>query len=408
MACRKTIVFLGDGMADEPVTELNGLTPLQHANTPGMDSIARDGCSGTLLTLPDGFPTSSEVANMSVLGCDLTAEYCGRGPLEAAGRDIPLSPEDKAFRLNLTTADNGILRDFSGGHLDQSVAEELITCLSDEFGSDSVRFYSGVSYRNILVLSGDRFSHKVKTDKPDDNHGNRIDDHFPEAIEPEAEETAAFLRRLIVEASPILERHPANRRLAERGKPMANSVWPWSGGKAGALRSFKDRYGVTGAVISAVDVIVGLGRCLGLDVIKVPGATGYIDTNYEGKAAAAIKALETRDFVFLHLEAIDEVSHAQDLALKIKAIQDFDSRIVGPVLSALGSNVSAAVLPDHPVPVVLGKHTRTPVPVSVRIPGQAPDAVQTFDEIACKAGSLGEMADGDLMKLLFRSACGRS
>jgi 2,3-bisphosphoglycerate-independent phosphoglycerate mutase len=404
MSHNKTIIFLGDGMADEPVPELDGKTPLQYANTPAMDSIARDGCSGTLLTLPQGFPTSSEVANMSVLGCDLPTEYCGRGPLEAAGKNIPLGKDDKAFRLNLTTVEGGILKDFSGGHIDQAGANELIRTLNERFGGRNVRFYAGVSYRNILVLSGPEFSHKVKTEKPDDNHGEYVADHLPASLEDDAQPTADFLRKMIADATAVLESSPVNQRLAKEGKPIVNGVWPWSGGQAGVLRKLKDKYGITGAVISAVDVIVGLGRCLGMDVIPVSGATGYIDTNYEGKADAAIKAIETHDLVYLHLEAIDEVSHEKNLQNKIRAIENFDSRVVGPVLAAVGAGVNVAVLPDHPVPVGMGKHTRTPVPVAVRIVGRRPDAVKVFDEIACKDGSLGAMKNGDLMSLLFPAA----
>ncbi|NQT93077.1 MAG: cofactor-independent phosphoglycerate mutase [Lentisphaerae bacterium] len=396
-----TVIFVGDGMADEAVAELGGNTPLQHARTPAMDSIARDGRSGTLLTLPDGFATSSEVANMSILGCDLATEYCGRGPLEAAGRNIPLGPEDTAFRLNLVTVENGILRDFSGGHIAQEDAEGLIAELGRRFGTDKIRFHPGVSYRNILVLSGAEFSHELKTDKPDDNHGEPVADHLPSPLNAGAEDTATLLRTLIDEAPAVLEQHPVNRRLVSEGRAMANGIWPWNGGKAGALRTVGDKYGITGAVISAVDVIVGLGRCLGMDVLTVPGATGYIDTNYEGKADAAIEALKDHDLVFAHVEGIDEVSHARDLEKKIAAIEDFDSRLVARVLNAAGPAVNVAVLPDHPVPIALGKHTRVPVPVAVRMIGNEADNVQTFDEVASLTGSLGAMANGDLMALLF-------
>jgi 2,3-bisphosphoglycerate-independent phosphoglycerate mutase len=398
---QKTIIFLGDGMADEPIASLGNRTPLQYARTPAMDSIAREGRCGSLLTLPAGFPTSSEVANMSVLGCDLATEYCGRGPLEAAGRNIPLGPADKAFRLNLTNVSNGVLKDFSGGHVKQEDANELVAVLNRHFGAPDIRFHTGVSYRNILILSGPRFSHRVACEKPDDNQGEPVAAHLPKAQEAAAEETAAFLRKLMLEAPTVLENTDTNRRLRDAGAVMANSVWPWSGGTAGALRTLKQRYGVTGAVISAVDVIVGLGRLLGMDVIKVPGATGYIDTNYEGKADAAIAALQTHDFVYLHLEAIDEVSHEQNLEQKIKAIEDFDQRIIGRVLAAVGKDVNVAILPDHPVPVAIGKHTRTPVPVAVRMRGVAPDAVQTYDELTCPKGNLGAMRNGDLMNLLF-------
>lgn len=401
MSRRKTIIFLGDGMADEPMADLGGKTPLQVAHTPGMDRIAREGRSGSLLTLPSGFPTSSEVANMSVMGCDLPTEYCGRGALEAAGRGVPLGPEDIAFRVNLTTVDNGVLRDFSGGRIASPDATLLIQALNDQLGSRKIRFYPGLSYRNILVCSGPEFSAYVKTDKPDDNHGQLVAEHLPSASRPEGETTAAVLRRLIDDAAAVLTNHPVNQRLVTEGHAMANGIWPWSGGRAGALKKLKDKYGITGAVISAVDVITGLGRCLGLDVVPVPGATGYVDTNYEGKAAAAVEAIKTHDFVYLHLEAIDEVSHEQNLALKIKAIEDFDARIICPVMQAVGPDANYAVLPDHPVPIRLGKHTRTPVPVSVRCPGISPDGVLAFNEVDCPGGSLGAMQGDALMKVLF-------
>lgn len=398
---RRTVIFLGDGMADDPLPQLGNRTPLQAAHTPGMDAIARAGRSGTLLTLPADFPTSSEVANMSVLGCDLATEYCGRGPLEALARGIALGPLDKAFRLNLTSVKDGILTDFSGGHVAQSDAEALIAALNKALGTTSIKFHSGVSYRNILILSGAEYSHRVKTDKPDDNHGEQVADHLPQSAAPEAGATAALLQRLISQAPAVLEAHPVNKRLAREGKPLANGIWLWSGGACGAMRSIAVKYGITGAVITAVDVIRGLGRSLGMDVIDVPGATGYIDTNYEGKAAAAIEALRSYDLVYVHLEAIDEVSHAKDLALKLKAIEDFDARIISPVLNAAESGVSAAILPDHPVPVALGKHTRTPVPVAVRMAGVKPDGVQAYSELDAPRGALGAMRNGDLMRLLF-------
>ena len=401
MAAEKTVIFLGDGMADEAVVELGGLTPLQKAETPGMDGIARDGVCGTLLTLPEGFPTSSEVANMSVLGCDLATEYSGRGPMEAAGRGLRLTPQDIAFRINLTTVTDGVLKDYSGGHCAPAVAGELIALLNRRYGGPHIHFHTGVSYRNLLVLSGPDFSPQVRTEKPDDNQGERLADHLPTARSPEGEKTAAWLRELMTDTQAFLEDAPANRRLAADGRPMANGLWPWSGGRAGAMKTLREKYGISGAVISAVDVIVGLGRCLGMDVITVPGATGYIDTNYEGKADAAIRALETHDLVYVHVEAIDEVSHEQSLTNKLKAIEDFDRRVVQRVLNAVGPDVNACVLPDHPVPIALGKHTRTPVPVAARIKGRAPDGVRSFDEISCLRGSLGRMTNGDLMRLLF-------
>ena len=387
----KTIIFLGDGMADEPIKALKGLTPLQAARTPNMDAIASSGRNGTMLTLPQGFPTSSDVANMSVLGCDLAHELCGRGPLEAASQGIALSPDDIAFRMNLITQDaNGILRDFSGGHISQTDAIEAISLLNQQLGNELIHFYPGVSYRNLLVLSGPQFSADISYDKPDDNHGQPVSKHLPRTKSDAGQFTASLLRDLIARANEVL-----NGR-------EANGIWPWSGGKAGAIHNICKKYGIRAAVISAVDVINGLGACMGMDVIKVKGATGYIDTNYEGKADAALQAIKDgSDFVYVHVESMDEVSHAQDLAVKIKTIEDFDARLIGRVMQAAGEKVAYAVLPDHPVPLATGKHTRTPVPVSAWQPGNTPDAVHTFDEVAALKGSLGHLKGSELMDLLL-------
>jgi len=401
MGANGAIIFLGDGMADEPIESLGGRTPLQAANTPGMDAIARDGVSGTLLTLPEGFPTSSDVANMSVLGCDLPSEYCGRGPLEALGRGVPLQPGQIVFRMNLVSVADGVLTDFSGGHPAQADADALIGVLNAECGAPGVRFHSGVSYRCLLTLDGEAFSSDVVTEKPDDHTGDPVVEYLPRAASAEADATAALLRRLMTETRELLENTDVNRRLRAEGKPMINGVWPGGGGRLGAFATLGEKYGISGAVISAVDVIMGLGRALGMDPIHVPGATGYIDTNFEGKADAAVDALRTHDLVYLHVEAIDEVSHAGNLGLKIEAIEMFDRRVVRRVMSAVGPDVTLAVLPDHPVPVALGKHTRTPVPVSVRSPDRTPDEIRFFDEVACPRGALGALRGDGLMRALF-------
>lgn len=401
MATQKNIVFLPDGMADEPIDTLGGLTPLQAVDTPGMDRIAREGRCGTLRTLPDNFPTSSDVANMSVLGCDLQREYCGRAVLEAMAQELPLKPDDVALRCNLISRDaNGRLLDFAGGHLPQPDAEALVAILNRHLANEQVRFYPGVSYRCLLVLSGG-FHTALDCEKPDDHAGGLIAEHLPRARLPEADATVARLRDLMRRASRILEDAEPNRRAQAAGRPPANGIWLWSPGRAGRLQPFRERTGASGAVISAVDVIRGLGRGLDMEIIHVPGATGYIDTNYEGKAAAAVEAIRRVDFVYLHVEAIDEVSHAQDLKLKLRTIADFDRRIVQPVMRACGPEIGYVVLPDHPVPVRLGKHTRTPVPVAWRDPKAPPDSVQTFDEFAVQQGALGGLAGADLMRLLY-------
>lgn len=398
----KTILFLPDGMADEPMPELNNRTPLQAAYTPAMDTIARRGRSGTLLTLPKDFPTSSDVANMSVLGCDLASEYCGRGVLEAYSQGIALGPEDIAFRCNLVSiADDGTLADSAGGHIAQADAEALIAELNAALATDEIRFHPGVSYRNLLVLHGPRFSPDVHCEKPDDNPGNPVAEHLPTSISPAGEQTLALMLDLAERAHEVLAASPVNARIVANGGLPANGIWLWSQGRAGAMRSLKERLGVSGAIISAVDVIKGLGRALGMDAPDVPGATGYIDTNYEGKADAAIEAIKTRDFVYVHVEATDEVSHAGDLALKVKTIEDVDQRLIQRVMDACGKDVRYVVLPDHPVPVKMRRHTRIPVPVSVCGPGIAPDAVETYDEIAAPTGGLGALFGPELMEYLF-------
>lgn len=401
-AKQKTIIFLPDGMADEPLESLSGKTPLQVAHTPGMDWIAKHGISGTLKTLPEGYPTSSDVANMSVLGCSLEKEFSGRGVLEASSLNIEMGADDVAFRCNLINVDaDGRVVDYSAGQIKQPHASALMRFLAEKLGNEKFRFHTGVSYRNVCILHGAEFSEKVYCKKPDDNVGNLVTKCPPVALEAEAEKTVAILLSLAKDAAGILPDAPANHDAVKNGVMPANAIWFWSPGKSRPFRTLLKRHGITSAVISAVDTINGLGRCLGMNVIKVPGATGFIDTNYAGKAAATIEAIKTHDLVYVHVEAIDEVSHMQDLDLKIKSIEDFDAKIVTPVINSCGDSVRYVVLPDHPVPIAIGKHTRTPVPVSVCGPGIVPDSVCVYDESAALSGNLGAMEGSDLMIWLF-------
>ena len=397
---QKAVIFLGDGMADDPIPELGNKTPLEYVNTPAMDRIAREGASGTFLTLPDGLPTSSDVANMSVLGFFPEKNYPGRGPIEATAQGIELSEDDIAWRCNLVyVSDDGFLRDYSAGHISPEDAAILMNDLQKEFGSDKVTFYSGVSYRNLLILHGKEFSAAVDYFKPDSSQDLPLAELRLSALEPEAQKTVDFLIDLEERAAKFLASHPVNR-----GKSSpANRIWPWSPGHRPALPDFADSYASRkGAIISAVDVIRGLGKCSNMKVIEVPGATGFVDTNYAGKAQAAIDAIEEYDFVYLHLEAIDECSHLGDLKLKLQAIEEFDSLVVAPVLAALeGRGVRFAVLPDHPVPIKLRSHTTTPVPVAMMGPGIEPDAIEAFSEKLAPAGSLGYMTGDQLMKRLL-------
>ena len=401
MMKRKAIIFLGDGMADDPLPELGGRTPLEAASTPAMDSIARRGVNGTFLTLPEGLPTSSDVANMSVLGFYPERNYPGRGPIEAASQRIDLAPDDIAWRCNLVTADDEYLRDYSAGHIDNDRAAKLMAALQREFGSDRITFHSGVSYRNLLVLHGSEFSAKVNYHKPDSSQDMALAELrlTPADDSPEAKHTVEFLRDLEERAARFLAAHPLNAGAAA----PANRIWPWSPGHKPVMESFSTRYdGRRGAIISAVDVIKGLGRCTGMEVIEVPGATGFLDSNFAGKAAAAVKAIGEFDFVYLHVEATDECSHLGDLALKMKAIEIFDSQVVAPVLRALdGREINFAVLPDHPVPIRLRAHTRTPVPVAAAGPDFTPDDIRFFSERQAPRGSFGFRRGDELVRALL-------
>ena len=401
---QKAIIFLADGMADLPLPELGGKTPLEYAHTPAMDEIARLGSSGTFLTLPDGLPTSSDVANMSVLGFDPERNYPGRGPIEAASQNIVLGENDVAWRCNLVYAsDDGVLRDYSAGHISPEDAAILMHDLQQTFGSDKVTFYSGVSYRNLLVLHGKEFSSDIDYHKPDSSQDMPLSELGLTPLTPEAEYTVAFLRDLEEKCAAFLAAHPVNQGKAAPG----NRIWPWSPGRRPALPQFSEKYaGRKGAIISAVDVIKGLGKCSDMTVIEVPGATGFIDTNYAGKAQSAIDAINDYDFVYLHLEAIDECSHLGDLKLKLKAIEDFDAKIVAPVLAALKDKpIRFAVLPDHPVPIKLRAHTTTPVPVAVMGPGITADEITCFSESTAPNGKLGALKQDQLMKLLLKLIC---
>ena len=400
----KAVIFLPDGMADLPLEELGGKTPLEYAHTPGMDSIAARGASGTFLTLPEGLPTSSDVANMSVLGFLPEENYPGRGPIECASQGIELAPDDVAFRCNLVYAsDDGVLRDYSAGHIDNETARLLMADLQKEFGSGEVTFHSGVSYRNLLVLHGKKFSPAVNYFKPDSSADIPLAElkSSPADNSPEAQVTVAFLHDLEERCANYLSAHELNL-----GKTApANRIWPWSPGRRPAIPPFPQRYaGKKGAIISAVDVIKGLGRCTDMTVIEVPGATGFVDTDYTGKMQAALKALEEHDFVYLHVEAVDECSHLGDLKLKLQAIEDFDAKIVIPLLEALKTrnDINFAVLPDHPVPVKLRKHTTTPVPLAVCGPAvPVPDSVEVYSETAASGGSLGALSRDMLVKKLL-------
>jgi 2,3-bisphosphoglycerate-independent phosphoglycerate mutase len=356
----KHIVMIGDGMADEPLAELGGKTPIEQARTPHMDALARIGQLGLVNTIPTGFHPGSDVANLSVFGYNPATCYSGRSPLEAAAMGVDLAPNDVAFRLNLVYLAGNYgklyMADFSAGHISTPEARELIETLQKELGGDEFSFYAGVSYRHLLVWKGGK--DKFQFTPPHDLTGQSVEDHLPRG------DGSLDLIYLMNSSQMLLSNHPVNKKRLEQGQAPANSIWLWGHGRAPRMETLQEKFGISGAVISAVDLIRGIGIYAGLDVINVPGATGYIDTNYRGKAEYALAALKSRDFVYLHVEAPDEAAHAGNLEEKIEAIENFDAQVVGPVVDGLKNlgDYRVLVLPDHPTPVRKMTHTSGPVP----------------------------------------------
>jgi len=398
----KRIIFLCDGAADWPVEFLGGKTPLQFAHTPNMDAIARNGRSGIFHTIEPGMPSGSATANLGVMGYDARALFGtreGRGVLEAASMGIDIAEDELAMRINTIGVDGDTIRTHSAGHISTPEARKLIDYCNHQLAIDGVRLYPGVSYRHLLVVKGG--SDMVDCAPPHDHVGERLEDLKPRAESPEAEDTAALLWRIIERSREILPHHPVNEDRRAEGKIAADALWPWAPGRKPKMATFQERFGVSGAVIAAVDLVFGVGVLAGLEKVEVKGATGLHDTNYEGKAAACIEALKRVDFVFVHVEASDEAGHEKNAELKVKTIEYFDRRLVGPVLRHLEENrieAVVAVLPDHPTPVATGAHVIEPVPVAIWDPREQPDSVQTYDEAAARTGALGEMHGAEFIE----------
>lgn len=392
----KLVILLGDGMADHPIDALDGKTPLEAAQTPNMDRIARGGRGGLATNVPVGMPPGSDVANLSVMGYDPKRYYSGRAPLEAAAMGVALGPEDVAFRCNLVNVDveKRIMVDYSAGHISSEEGRELIAALTK--ADPKAKLYPGVSYRNLLVEE-ENDGLLADCTPPHDISGQLIDDHLPKG------EGAAQLREMMLASVPILTEHPVNLRREREGKRPANMIWLWGQGKAPSMPKFREIWGIEGAVISAVDLLKGMGVYVGLEVIDVPGATGVLDTNYEGKVAACLDALDRVDFVYLHVEAPDEMGHDGDLDKKIEAIRRFDARVVGPVLDGLeksGFNWRVMVLPDHPTPIALRTHTAEPVPFAVMGSGIELDEMEAFSEREAARGGYGKVEGWRLMGMV--------
>lgn len=406
----KHIIILGDGMADHAIDRLGGKTPLQYADTPYMNFLAKQGKTGMLNTIPDGFLPGSEVANTAILGYDLNKVYEGRGPLEAASIGYEMQPNDMAIRCNIIELANGHIKNHHGGHLTTEEGDLLIKFLDKELGNDQVKFITGIQYRHLLVIKN---GNKHITCAPPHDHPN--EEWKPLLVKPEEgyteynsdrmtpQATADLLNDLIIKSQSLLANHPFNRQRTEK----ANSIWPWSGGYRPSMSTLMQRYPEikSGSVISAVDLIRGIGHYAGLDIIKVSGATGLANTNYEGKASAAIEALKKQDFVFLHIEASDEAGHDGDLDLKLQTIRYLDARIVKPVYEAVSEweePVCIALLPDHPTPVEIRTHVKEPVPFAIWHRGIQPDKVTTYDEKSCTRGEYGLLSLQQFMETFMK------
>ena len=416
----KHIIILGDGMADLPVERLGGKTLLQYAHKPMMDQLAREGRCGRLITVPEGFPPGSEVANTAILGYDLNKVYEGRGPLEAASIGYEMADDDFAIRCNIITLEDGKIITHNGGNLETEDARVLIDYLNEKLakpinereGCERVKFITGIQYRHLLVIKG---GSKHIVCAPPHDHPNeewrgllvKAEENAPvEVGRLTAQQTADLINEMILKSQELLAQHPFNQERAKRGERQANSIWPWSGGYRPSMETLMQQYPQvkSGTVISAVDLIRGIGQYAGLKIVEVEGATGLADTNYEGKARAAIEALEHDDFVFVHVEASDEAGHDGDLELKLKTIEYLDQRLIAYIynkVSTWNEPVCIAVLPDHLTPVEQRIHVGQPVPFLIWYRGMDADKVQQYDEISCVSGSYGLLKLNEFMQTLM-------
>ena len=420
----KHIIILGDGMADLPVERLGGKTLLQYAHKPMMDQLAREGRCGRLITVPEGFPPGSEVANTAILGYDLNKVYEGRGPLEAASIGYEMADDDFAIRCNIITLADGKIITHNGGNLETEDARVLIDYLNENLakpinereGCERVKFITGIQYRHLLVIKG---GNKHIVCAPPHDHPN--EEWRGLLVKPETavvsgfaadtnrlspQQTADLINELILKSQELLTAHPFNIERAKRGERQANSIWPWSGGYRPSMETLMQQYPQikSGTVISAVDLIRGIGHYAGLKIVEVEGATGLANTNYEGKAQAAIEALEKDDFVFVHVEASDEAGHDGDLELKLKTIEYLDQRLIAPIYNKVQSwdePVCIAVLPDHLTPVEQRIHVGQPVPFLIWYRGIEPDEVQQYDEVSCVNGAYGLLKLEEFMHTLM-------
>jgi 2,3-bisphosphoglycerate-independent phosphoglycerate mutase len=399
----KHIIILGDGMADYPVARLGGRTPLQAARKPNIDRLAREGCCGLLRTIEDGQSPGSETANLAVMGYNPAEVLQGRGVLEAASIGVDIKPDEIAMRCNLICLfEDGRIKNHSAGHITSEESDQILQTMQRELGSEGLHFYTGVGYRHLFV--GKNLDPRLDCSPPHDHPGEPTAGLMVKAQVPEAQATATLLNDLTRRSWAILKDHPVNQRRRAAGKDPGNSIWLWSPGRRPKMWTFAERFGVSGAVISAVDLIRGIGVYAGLEVLKVPGATGLYDTNYEGKADACLDALQRHDFCYVHVEAPDEAGHEGNLELKVRTIEDLDARLVGRLLAGLEQRAVptvVAILPDHPTPVEKRVHVRDAVPFAIRDPRRTPDEVARFDEASCAAGIFGTLRGEAFIRAVF-------
>jgi 2,3-bisphosphoglycerate-independent phosphoglycerate mutase len=393
----KYVVIVPDGAADEPQKELDDLTPLEAAQTPNIDRISSEGRQGLIQTVPDGMEPGSDVAQMSLLGYNPELYYTGRAPIEAAARDIELAFDDWVFRCNLVTIADGKMVDHSAGHISNEEAYKIIDELQEKFGNEQTKFYHGVSYRHLLVISGKDFD--VKTYPPHDYIGTAAEKILPRG------RNSDILIKLMQRSQELLAGHEINQVRSDLGENQVSSIWLWGQGQQARLDSFKEKYNLSGAAITAVDLVRGLAKLIGFDLIEVEGATGFVDTNYKGKAEAAISALEKYDFVFVHIEGPDEASHEGNLAMKIRAIEQIDKYIVGPMYDAMSSfdNKRILVCPDHPTPVKGGAHSAEPVPFAMAGTSITGILHKPFGESNAKESGFFINKGSDLMEYFLKS-----
>jgi 2,3-bisphosphoglycerate-independent phosphoglycerate mutase len=400
----KYIIVLGDGMADEPIEELGNKTPLQVANTPTLDMLAKKGRVGMLHTVPNGFHPGSEIANLSVLGYDVAKVFEGRGSLEAASMGIPIESGEMAMRCNLICIEDDKIKNHSAGHISTEESTELIQYLQKELGNEFISFFPGVSYRHLLKVKN--ANKNICCTPPHDVPGTKYMDVMVSPMSNDAQQTSDLVNTLILKSQELLSVHPINIKRIQEGKDPANSIWPWSPGYKPSMLTMPELYGIkSGVVISAVDLIRGIGVYAGLKPIIVEGATGLYDTNYEGKTNAVIDALKENDFIFLHIEASDEAGHEGDCNLKIRTIEYLDNRVLNPLLKAIAEmneDVALAVLPDHPTPCRLRTHTANPVPFVIYKPGITPDDVTAYNEKTAESGGYGFLSKDEFIKELLK------